>query len=161
MVEKSQEYLRLALAAAVILIGLSVAYHYVIYVPEKDRQLELAAESKAQAATLQAISSKAEEDKAAQNRRANYRVCVSNAFSDYHSRWNSTCKRLADAADHDRSACLQGGGSEGTCRSSYPARPAADCALPNQMSDTYGASLKDDQQQCLNEAKAGVLDSSD
>jgi hypothetical protein len=158
MVEKSQEYLRLALAAAAILIGLSIAYHYVIYIPEKDREQRLQAQSSAEAASLQATEKQAALAKAAEARRTNYRVCMSSAMSDYHDRWNSTCKRLSDAASKSRAQCIAGGASQETCESYYPSLPASDCALSNPMSSSYDDMLKDEEKQCLDQANAGVLD---
>lgn len=159
--EKSQEYLRLALAAAAILIGLSVAYHYVIYIPEKDQALKLEADSKSQTEAIQAAANKADADKAALNRRTNYRICVSNALADYRTRWDTTCKRKSDEADKNRAECVANGSLEATCERYYPPVPAANCALPSAQSDDYDASLKNDQKQCLDEANAGVLDSTE
>ncbi len=159
MVEKSQEYLRLALAAAAILIGLSVAYHYVIYIPDRDRARKLETDAKAQTEAIQAAAKKGDADKAALNRRANYRICVSNALADYHSRWGDTCRRRSEEADRNRAECIANGSLESTCQRYYPPIPASNCALPREQSDDYDASLKNDQKQCLDEANAGVLDS--
>lgn len=158
MLEKSQDYLRFAIAAAVILIGLSIAYHYVIYIPEKDREQQLQIQSSAQAASLQASQKQEAAQKAAETRRNNYRICLSDALSDYHERWNASCKRLADAADKSRSQCLANGDTQQNCQSYYPPLSQSDCALPTTMSNSYDAMLKDDQKQCLDEANAGVLD---
>ena len=160
MVEKSQEYLRLALAAAALLVGLSIAYHYVIYIPEKDREAKLEAQTKAQTDAAQATDKQEEAEKNALARRTNYRICLSAAQADYSSRWDASCKRRSEEADNSRAQCIAGGTNEDWCRSSYPSIPAADCSLPSSMSNEYDAMLKEDRKRCLDEANAGVLDSS-
>lgn len=158
MLEKSQEYLRLAISAAAILIGLSVAYHYMIYIPEKDRQQQLQLTAKAEAASLQATAREVAAEKAAKLRRANFDLCRSTAFANYNNRWNASCKRLADEVTKNRADCLANGGSEAWCNSTYPSRPTSDCSLPSSMSDAYDTMLKDDQKLCLDQANAGVFD---
>lgn len=159
MFEKSQEYLRLAIAAAALLIGASVAYHYIIYIPEQDRaetaevaakQLKLAHETEAKQEASK---------KTALERRANYRICLSTAQSIYSARWDASCKVRSEIADKSRADCLSRGISEEYCRTSYPPFPATDCTLANALSDDYDASLREDKKRCLDEAQSGVLES--
>lgn len=157
MLEKSQEYLRLALAAAAILIGLSVAYHYVIYIPEKDRARDLEIRSKADHDALQLKERQAADSKLAMDRRTNYRICLSNAQEDYHQRWEASCRVRSGAADKSRSQCIANGLTESYCGNSYPPLAASHCELPQSVSENYDSMLKEDRKRCLDEAKSGVL----
>jgi hypothetical protein len=161
MLEKSREYLRLAVAAAAILIGLSVAYHYVIYIPQRDTAEKLDAQTKAVTEAAQAQVKQAALAKASLDRRANYRVCMSNAQMNYSVRWNGLCRKRSEQADKNRLQCIQGGSTEETCETYYPQMPVNDCLLPHETSDSFDAGLKEDQKQCLDEARAGILDSPD
>lgn len=157
MLEKSQEYLRLAMAAAALLVGMSVAYHYVIYVPQKDRAHQLSLETKVAAEAEQLKEQKTASEKAALERRANYRICISNVLQAYDARWTSSCKTRSELAEKNRSDCLSRGISEDYCRSSYPPLPSTDCTLPNALGDDYDDALKEDKNRCLQEAQSGVL----
>lgn len=158
MVEKSQEYLRLALAAAALLVGASVAYHYVIYIPEKDHEQQVAEQTKEQVIAQQQLAQQDARQKAAQARKSSYEMCVANAQFSYSSRWDATCKTRSDAAEKNRLKCLQNGMTQELCEASYPPLPPKDCQLPSSISDNYDSMLKDDRQHCLDEAKADVLD---
>ena len=70
MLEKSQDYLRLAMAATAMLIGLSIAYHYVFYIPQRDRQNDVDAQSKADAITRESEAKADAAARLAQARRA-------------------------------------------------------------------------------------------
>lgn len=158
MLEKSQEYLRLAVAAAALLIGLSIAYHYVVYIPEKDRAKDAQAASKAADEMLRAEKEQASAEKASLERRTNYRICLSNAQENYSNRWDSSCKSRSDLAEKNRADCLARGIDASYCQTSYPPFPAANCSLPNNVSDDYDAMLREEKQLCLDEAKSDVLD---
>jgi phage-related baseplate assembly protein len=156
MLEKSQEYLRLAIAATAILIGLSVAYHYVVYIPAKDREAKLESETTEQTKASEAREKEQAIEKAAADRRANYRVCLSTAQENYDSRWQSTCKSKSDDAARSRAQCIANGLSEEACMGYYPPTAAKDCQLPSSVSENYDSMLKEDQKRCLDEARADM-----
>jgi len=158
MVEKSNDYLRLSLAVAALLVGASVAYHYVIYIPEKDREQQAAEQTKEQSVAQQQLAQQDAQQKAAQARKSNYEMCVASAQFDYSNRWDATCKTRSDAAEKNRLQCLQSGMTVEFCQASYPPLPPKDCQLPSSVSDSYDSMLKDNRQHCLDEAKADVLD---
>jgi hypothetical protein len=159
MLEKSQEYLRLAMALAAILIGLSIAYHYVIYIPEQDRARKLEAASTAQIEVKESGAKAAAAEKAALDRQTNYRVCLSSAQFNYEARWDSTCRERSQAADQSRAECLEKGTTAEWCRSYYPPLASKDCQLPKTLSDGYDDALREEKKRCLEEARAGVLTS--
>jgi hypothetical protein len=156
MLEKSQDILRISLAAAALLVGGSVAYHYAIYIPEKDQEAQeaAAAQEAADERRQQALADAAQ--KTAQEKRTAYKVCVSNAFADYHSRWESNCKSNSDDAAASRSNCLARGFSADYCAASFPAISPTDCRLPNAVANEYDEQLKDDKARCLQEASNGL-----
>lgn len=157
--DNSQNILRLAAAAAILLVGVSVAYHYVIYIPAKDeaaRNYLVAKEDKAKAETDERARRAELADKAkasaAQQRRAAYQVCVSSAQTDYGGRWAASCKRLASQSDQDRQNCVARGTAASTCFDWYPVRSAESCALPTGLAKDYDDGLKDDKERCFREA---------
>ena len=158
MLDKSQEYLRLALAAAAVLIGASVAYHYVVYIPARDQAHKMDEDSKSSAETEKLQKKEAANSKAALDRRTNYRICLSSAQINYDSRWADSCKTRSQAAEKNLSDCTSKGFEEAYCRTSYPPFPATDCSLPNSVSDDYDAMLQEDKKRCLDEARSGVLE---
>lgn len=158
MLEKSQEYLRLAMAAAALLIGVSIAYHYVIYVPEQDRaEKEEKAAKATKLAQITEVKDKAAE-KSALSRRTNYKICVSTADYGYHARWDGLCRKKSEEADKGRAECVAKGYAEDNCRSYFPPLPSSDCLLPRETSENYDAMLKEEKKQCLEEARSGILD---
>ena len=157
MLEKSQEYLRLALAIAAVLVGLSVAYHYVIYIPEKDRAKTLQADTKANAESRTLQAKQTADAKAALDRRTNYRICLSAAQGDYSARWDESCRVRSVAADKNRADCIQKGIGDEYCASTYPPLPATDCSLARELSENYDSMLRENRKQCLEEARTGVL----
>jgi hypothetical protein len=156
MLDKSQDILRLSFAAAALLIGGSVAYHYAIYIPEKDQ------EAKAEAAAKVADDERREEEQAKQaekaslEKRAGYRICVSNAQADYHARWESSCRSISLEADKGRANCLARGLDENTCEQLNPTVPNEGCRLPGALANSYDDDLRDEKQRCLAEVNNGL-----
>jgi len=146
----------LSIAAAALLVGGSVAYHYAIYIPEKDQ------EAKADLAAKAVADERLEETKAeaaqktADAKRTAYKVCVSSAQMSYESRWNSNCKSLAEDANENRNNCLLRGLDANYCSSTYPAIPAQDCRLPSANANSYDQELRDEKARCLAEASNGL-----
>lgn len=155
MLDNSQNILRLASAAAVLLVGSSVAYHYIIYIPNKDEatrnQLlakeDLAMKDASEKARRDETARKAKET-AALFRRTAYQVCVSNAQADYSARWDASCKTHAAASARNRQNCVARGVAEATCLEWNPVPPAS-CELSNALADDYGKDLDDEKDRCF------------
>lgn len=156
MLEKSQDILRISLAAAALLIGGSVAYHYAIYIPEKDQEAKLDAAAKEAAEERRVEEQSEAAAKSAEAKRTAYKVCVSSAQMSYDSRWNANCKSIAQEADENRSNCLARGFDASYCVTSYPVVPAHDCRLPSSNANAYDQELKDEKARCLAEAGSGL-----
>lgn len=157
--DNSQNILRLASAAAILLVGVSVAYHYIIYIPTKDtaaRNYLLAKEdlAKEAAADYERREEAARKAKAtaAQLRRTSYQICVSNAQADYSGRWAASCKRRAAESDRERQSCLARGVAGATCLQWHPVRTSENCGLPTALANDYDKSLSDDKDRCFRES---------
>ena len=152
----SDDVLKVSLAFAALAGGLSIAYHYAVYIPAHD---ERAAVDKAHQIQQQFGAQSAE--KSAQLARAReqqiaYKVCLSNAQMDYSSRWNESCKVIADKSTKARVSCLNSGSEAAWCFAQYPIEPGGSCQLPAAQASDYGADLKSSKQRCLDEAKSGL-----
>jgi hypothetical protein len=157
MLDKSQDILRLSFAAAALLIGGSVAYHYAIYIPEKDEEVKAEAAAKVAADERHEEEQAKQTEKTALEKRAGYRICVSNAVADYHARWESSCKAISQEAANNRSNCLARGYYDAnTCTSMYPATAAENCRLPGALANSYDSDLRDEKQRCLAEVNNGL-----
>jgi hypothetical protein len=159
MIDKADQLLKLALAFAALMVAASVGYYYAIFLPEQAR-----AESEriVQAETLkQQLETKAAE-KSAQAKadaQTKYDSCLANAFSNYESRWEGTCKRLNAEGIERRKACFENGYSETYCNS-IEITPAKGCALNSALAESYDQGHREAKQLCLEEFKASVPDRS-
>jgi hypothetical protein len=157
MLDKSQDILRLSFAAAALLIGGSVAYHYAVYIPEKDH------EAKTEAAAKEAADERREEakeelaEKTALEKRTGYRICLSNAQQDYHNRWESSCRSISQEAAKNRAECISRGSDASACSAYYPVPPAENCRLPSSLANDYDADLEKEKERCLAEVNNGLV----
>lgn len=151
MIEKADQILKLALAAAALLIGASVAYYYAIFLPDK-ASAELQREAEADRLKRE-TEAKAEAQKldASRNAKAAYDQCLAFAQSNYTDRWNNSCKRLNKADLERKSQCESNG--YGYC-DQIKITPASDCSLPNDLGDDYDKGREDANKLCLEEFKA-------
>ncbi|MCZ8325780.1 MAG: hypothetical protein O9283_11010 [Sphingomonadaceae bacterium] len=151
MLEKADEVLKLALAAAALLIGASVAYYYAIFLPVQ-AHAQAQSEAEAERAKREA-NEKAEARKldAVRSAKSAYDQCLANSQSSYSDRWNASCKRL-NKADLERQAECQANGF-GYC-DSIKITPAIDCALPTVVANDYDNRREEANKLCLEEFKA-------
>ena len=152
----SDDVLKLSLAAAALAGGLSVAYHYAVYIPAHDQQIESSTRSREQQQQAKLAASTAAEQSSLKDRRTAYRVCLSTAQMNYSNRWDASCKTKSEAADRARLACSAGGTVLALCLQYNPAPPVANCELSGAIASNYDAELKASNQRCLDEAKIGL-----
>jgi hypothetical protein len=153
----ADDILKLSLAAAALAGGLSVAYHYAVYIPARDELVDASKQTQAQQQKTDAAAAFTVEQATSKNRRTAYRVCLSAAQFDYSNRWNGSCKTRSEQADRSRSVCVSGGTDAALCLQYYPALPTADCELPTVVFSSYDADLKASKQKCMDEAKSGLM----
>ncbi|PLK27103.1 hypothetical protein [Novosphingobium sp. TH158] len=151
MIEKADQLLKLALAVAALLIGVSVSYYYAIFLPQvaqtkldRERSAELAR------ATSESTAAMAKE-KRLSDAKAKYNACLADAFENYQSRWQKTCRRLNGEDLEKKRRCMDGGGYY--C-DSIKITPATNCSLPNDLGDDYDTGHENDKKMCLEEFKA-------
>ena len=152
----SDDILKLSLAAAVLAGGLSVAYHYAVYIPAHDQQVEATKQSQAQKQQTRLAAVATAEIAQAKDRQTAYRVCLSDAQMNYSNRWNGSCKIKSEQADRSRNFCTSGGTDAALCLQYFPTLPVASCELAGTLADDYDAALKASKQRCLEEAKSGL-----
>lgn len=141
------DILKLAAAAALLLVALAVAYHFLVYIPKRD------ADRVAAAATAQSAS-RASAQAAVQHRRDAYQSCVQLATNNYVVDWNLNCERLSKQNVASRTSCyaLQYMTAQ-QCENTYPVVSVAECSLPHSISSTLKRDLEDAKVRCTTEAE--------
>jgi hypothetical protein len=154
---KLDALVKLSVVAAVLLGSSSVAYYYVIYLPERDARID--------AAKAAAEQRRAEEKAAAEQRRsedqlnaqAAYESCIRNAQEVYSSTWAPSCKRIAQDDPKEHASCIATGVTKQTCDAWYSHDPSPSCALPHATAQNIEAALNKARDRCLQASKAGLL----
>lgn len=157
MLDRADAIFKLTLAFAALCAGVGVGYYYAIFVPmqaaEVADRVQRAEEEKRNQEREEARR-KSERADAAQSK---YDACVSGAFTNYITRWNSTCSDLHDEAQERLSRCVANGGSPQYCSSWIVVPPAINCSLNNQLMNSYDSTHQEEKNQCLEEFKAAKL----
>lgn len=151
MLEKADEVLKLALAAAALLVGVSVAYYYGIFLPEKARTEEQRLVEADKAKQEAAVKQAKKQETASRDAKVAYDKCLLSASQDYSSRWNKTCIRLNKEDVARKAQCAANGYYN--C-DQILVTPANGCSLPNELADDYDKSLDEEKKLCLEEFKA-------
>ena len=158
-------FVKLSVAASILLASGSVGYYYVVYLPGRDA--DIAREQKIEKAKAdlarQVDQQRREADqRAAEERRANdqaevkaaYQSCVALADRSYDGMWASTCKRIAEKDAKDRADCVAKGSS--FC-DIYKLRDGSpNCALPRALASDLDATHEKSRDRCLQESKSGL-----
>jgi hypothetical protein len=147
------KYLKMALIAMSLMIGIGVFYHYVIYLPAVERhKVEKAEEEKRTA-----------EEKETQTQ-SKYEICIDIARLNYEADWAKACEYVAKSEAEDLKACL----SDSTiinnrymginyCKKKYIFLDSSPkCLLPKTKADSINESHKQAQDRCLTEARVGL-----
>jgi len=174
--------LKASVIVVVAAVSTAVAYHYVIYIPQRDaalddeRRAETARATKSQAEReLQAAMEKAEAEKRKTNEKAEaeerklrvsarYEACNRNATANYSLNWNSNCARINQLERTSYSTrysnCMSlslPGTTKETCEaSSKPTTKPEDCALPSALADSLNKDLAQAKDRCLREFQLGL-----
>jgi len=146
--------LKLSIAVAFLIAGVSVGYYFLVYVPAKDARAQAAATAAAANATAQQAASQ----QVATRRSANYNTCLAAADTAYHADWNSNCSTRSTQREADFNRCVGGFLSESDCRDQNPYIPPTDCQLPTVVADSINGELRDAKDRCLQQAKDGLMD---
>jgi hypothetical protein len=175
MAGKVDAFLKICLATAVLVASAGVAYYYVIYLPQRDaqldreRKLEFARAEyarQAEQARLAAQQARLEEEKRAaelaqaaarEASQQRYQTCIRVAENFYSASWAAQCKRIADKAAKDLKDCNSQGLNKDSCQNVYGGRDASpNCSLPRVVGTDLSDELEKSRKRCLDESRAGL-----
>jgi hypothetical protein len=160
-------FLKVSISAAALFASVSVGYYYVLYLPQRDaqmdrdRKLDAARSELAKQADLarQATERRASEERQTADReavQARYRICMSNAERNYSASWTDECKKISDKAKKDRADCLAKGTARESCDLFYPVKEfSSDCSLPG-IGKSLNDQLERTRARCLQESQLGL-----
>jgi hypothetical protein len=175
MVGKVDTFLKLCVAAAMLVASASVAYYYVIYLPQRDvrldrdRRLEVGLAQyarQAERAKSAAEQSRRDEEKrdaelaqaaAREASQQRYQNCLRTAEDIYSAFWAAQCKRIADKAAKNLKDCIaQGIADKEQCHSIYSRDVSPNCVLPRIVGTDISDVLDKSRKRCLDENRAGL-----
>lgn len=127
--------------------GAGIFYHYVIFLPNLERQ-------KAESAKSRELS-----------QRASYETCKSSALEGYVSDWADACKDVARMQANYLQNCLADRlimsnpymGKKYCTQSFGDIDSSPNCSLPKIRADSINKAYQEAQQRCLAEAKSNLL----
>lgn len=171
-------------ALGCVLAGGSLAYHLLVYIPERDgelsgttkpqstgevantqnseldRQANLATAEAERLRNEQADRQRAQAEEANRQamRRVAYQTCLTNAETAYSRRWDGQCRLLSETNADGREKCIRDSPSiRDYCITLYPEKPPVDCTLPTESAREYQRLMDADKARCLAEMNAGLL----
>jgi hypothetical protein len=159
-------FLKISLAAALLVAAGSVGYYYSVYLPARDAQLdrERRFESALAETSRQAERARiAEEKRALEEKRIaekeelqnRYQLCIASAEDNYSRNWAEQCKKVAGKAQADRTDCLAKGQPKSTCELIHPVSDASpNCTL--QGGKVLNDRLQQSRDRCLQESRLGL-----
>ena len=151
--------LKISIAVAILIAGLSVGYYFIVYLPGKDARAQAAAQA---AATNAAAANAAQASTAKQveaKRAANYAACLQTAQDNYSMDWDRNCTTQSQDRETAYNNCVNDTlSTASSCREQYPEIPVANCSLATNLANSLNDQLKDAKDRCLQQAKDGLLD---
>jgi hypothetical protein len=161
---RSDTFLKIAIAIAVLLAGGGVFYHYVVFVPAVEKKKEDRADQERIEAAIRLEEKKLEEEKKRRQAQAAYNACQVNARTNYEGNWATACKSVAESQAISLQNCLRDRSimsnpymGEAWCRKSYGSgNPSGDCTLPRARADSINKTYESEQERCLAESRAGL-----
>jgi hypothetical protein len=153
---KIDAFLKLSIVAGVLLASSSIAYYYVVYLPDRDARID--------ANNAAAEQRRAEEKAAAEQRhleeqldaQVRYKECLNNAQEVYSATWAASCKRIAQDDLKEHASCISIGLTKQQCDAAHNHDPSPNCALPHATAQSIEASLNKARELCLQASKAGL-----
>jgi len=162
-------FLRLSVVVSVLLASSAIAYHYALYLPRRDAQLDTEwKQEKAQAEDRKRVAQdrSAGEQKKFEPRQADskaaaearYQACLNKANANHETSWAAECKHLAEKAQVDRAECLTKPKlPKGYCDTAYrPRDGSANCVLPQKVATNLDGDLNDARNRCQRERRAAM-----
>jgi hypothetical protein len=163
--------LKVSVVVGIALASSAVAYHYVVYIPERDAAAESARQAES-ARTLEnerlrneidarrAASEKLKEEQRKLDITTRYNSCIQLATINYSENWDGNCKRVDDLKRKNHEDCQRNNVNSQfkvNCDTIYPLTPKGEsCALPNALADSLNKGLEQSKNRCLQEMQAGL-----
>ena len=147
------KFLRLALTVGALLAGAGVFYHFVVSLPEIERQKQ----AQIKADKLETGAKEAAKQRA-------YEICQESAKSDYAANWATACETVAMERGTQLRNCLVDPAvmkneflGEKYCKRTYGSvDPSINCSLPGARATAINGYFKEAKEKCLAEAKSGL-----
>ena len=152
MVNKADVMFKLTLAFSAIASGGAISYYFAVFLPQQANlkvERELAVDTAKQRFELKRAKDASSNAKAARDK---YEQCLRFAFTDYESRWQSSCMRQNKIDLFKRGKCLRDGFEKSFC-STLTLTPVTDCSLSVQLAYDYDNAHQNAKNLCLEEFK--------
>jgi hypothetical protein len=167
---KIDAVLKLSVVVSVLLASSSVGYYYLVHLPHRDAQHELALERLRAAAKKHAEQEQLVFDQQASERRAaeqravekqekanRYQACLTRATDNYNASRLAACNRPREKIIKDRDNCIQLGFSERVCAMAHVVREASpNCTLPRVVALSLDADAEKERNRCLEDDRIGL-----
>lgn len=158
------KFVKLAIIVGVLLAGVGVFYHFVIYLPELDQKKDERAAQEKRAVEFQQEQLKREAADREQIRQATYQECLQGRRANYETNWASACKINAASRSARLRSCLSDNLTisnpymgKNYCYNTFGGADASPtCSLPRLTADGIGKTYKEEQDRCLAESKSGL-----
>ncbi|MEK7124722.1 MAG: hypothetical protein AAB877_03545 [Patescibacteria group bacterium] len=166
-----QNWFKLSFATSVILIGVSIFYYFVIFIPEKEEIRVKQEQLKIEQAKQEEVDKQTKEEQAKLESKEALDSCISSAKSHYTELWNNeceylgeistTCKEILDlsyqeylekykltADDYKKQRGIT---AEffGDITDYYQRRDDCSCRLPTAKADRVDDTLQKDKEECF------------
>jgi hypothetical protein len=137
---RADGFLKISFGLAFLVAAGSVGYHYAVYIPTRNTQLD-----------SERLLEKAHAEFARKTAQAAYETCVAQVEENYNAMWASSCKSLAETA---RSLFGRACGDAEPCGKIFDAGP--NCSLPTAVASSNNSELNRGKDRCLQESQAGL-----
>ena len=169
MAARTDVALKLSLIASLLIASSGVAYYYVVYLPNRDAQLDseqslekirafgqMRAEQERMAAQQRELQQRQVAKKATAEDR--YQSCLTSATATHDASWAAQCNSIAEKAIADHAECLAKSNlSPGYCDAAYRTRDASPhCTLPLKFATDLDGNLNIARNRCLQERNAAL-----
>lgn len=146
--------LKASVIVAVAAVSTAVAYHYVIYVPQRDA----AADAERRDQENRATAEKLEAEQRKIRISVRYEACNRSAASSYSYNWNTSCARISQLERTRYNECISNkGNTKDVCDLiTKPTTKPEDCALPSALADGINNELTQAKDRCLREFQLGL-----
>ena len=148
-----EKLLKIIVVVGVLLVGVGVFYHYVIFLPGMEqKKIE------------QVEGEKREEASKAASRQLAYEACKTTSASNYSSNWATACLAVSVAQKNNLQGCLavpvittDPNMNRNFCWATYKETDSApNCSLPKGRAEPIEQEFKDAKQRCFSEAQNGL-----